>query len=200
MKFAPHHSALHPEQSRWTCDRFEHKGSIAFVHDVVVSRGRLPREYAPCDVIYTEMAWRPGYARFLDRAQAPASTFAQYLTSLNTVVSGLTIPVCVVTGKSLVRYFPQPTQRLDIFFPDTLHKKGQCVALVYRMTITHAVRETLDVLTEIAGRFNCVGDPCCGYGNTGRAFAEAGRRFVLSDFNARCIGWIAQHASLWYQP
>lgn len=196
IAFAPYHSALHPEQTAPAVDRFEHAGSVALVHDI--TSNALPRDYDACDVLYTEMAWRPGYQRFIERAGASASTFVDYIAALVSVIQQSLMPVCMVTGPALVRYFPVPTQRLHLLFPDALHKGGRCEALVYRTNVCADLRYTTDLVLYLADRFRVVGDPCCGYGNTGRAFATRGGRFVLSDFNPRCIGWVALHAPSWF--
>ncbi len=39
-----------------------------------------------------------------------------------------------------------------------------------------------------------------GYGRAGRIFYEAGKRFVMSDYNASCIGHIAKEWQMWVKP
>lgn len=192
--FAPHHSALPalPPVDRFTLGR-----SVALVHDLAAAGGELPPEYGACDVIYTEMAWRPGYATFLKRAGAAESSFKSYMGALAAMAERMTVPVYIVTGRSLERYFPVPDQRLSALFPDALHKGGRCVVLVYRDEFTGPERITLDICGALPDRFRCVGDPCCGYGNSGRVFAERGGDFVLSDFNPRCIAHVAASAPGW---
>jgi 2-polyprenyl-3-methyl-5-hydroxy-6-metoxy-1,4-benzoquinol methylase len=55
----------------------------------------------------------------------------------------------------------------------------------------------IEVIGHLARRYARVGDFCCGYGRTLRLFARHGKRFTGSDYNARCIGYIAEHAPEW---
>jgi len=193
-----YHSALHPPNDAQPAERFERDGSVAFVYDMAAHGGVLPAEYGDCDVLYTEMAWRPGYRIFQDRAGSEGTTsFAEYLEALSGMVSRMAVPACIVTAPSLVRYMPAPEQSLALRFPDDLHRNGRCVALVYRTTLAPDGDVTTDVLDDLAARYLHVGDPCCGYGNTGRAFVERGGRFTMSDINATCIGWIAENSVRW---
>jgi hypothetical protein len=137
------------------------------------------------------------YPKFLDRAGAKdTSTFSAYMGALAAFATR-SVPFVVVTGVSLLRYFPVPTMRLDIRFPRELHKGAECVVIAYNVVIPLSLQTTLDVIEWLASTYSCVGDPSCGYGNTGRVFVEHGKQCVMSDINAKCIGWIADHCAQW---
>ena len=102
-----YHSALHPPFDAPSADRFVRDGSVAFVYDLAAHGGVLPAEYGACDVLYTEMAWRPGYRIFQERAACSRPTsFAEYLEALSGMVSRVAVPACIITAPSLVRYMP----------------------------------------------------------------------------------------------
>ena len=50
---------------------------------------------------------------------------------------------------------------------------------------------------ELAARYSCIGDFCCGYGRTAKRFNEAGKRFVVSDYNPAWIGYMAKEWQGW---
>ena len=190
----PYHSALLPELATTPCKRVIFGESTAFVHDL--TRG-IPLDYDRCDVFYTEMPWRPGYAKFLERAGVSGtSSFLDYVKALCTITERQN-PFIVILGASLLRYFPDPTTRLNIRFPRDLHKGAECIAIAYNVDLPQGIRTTVDVTTWLAGAYSCVGDPSCGYGNTGRVFVENGKTCILSDINPKCIGWIAGQCADW---
>lgn len=56
-----------------------------------------------------------------------------------------------------------------------------------------------EVLALLARKYKKVGDWCCGYGYSGRVFLSQGREAVLSDYNAKCIGYIANNYQTWLE-
>jgi hypothetical protein len=53
-------------------------------------------------------------------------------------------------------------------------------------------KSTDDLLHYVARYHSCIGDFCCGYGQSARIFRSEGKQFVCSDFNASCIGFIRE--------
>lgn len=193
MGLLSYHSALRPPLAglAWRA-RFEGDGSCAFVYDLV-RHAALPAEYAGCDVLYTEMAWERGYPVFLERADAAQSTFAEYQAAIGAVIEATTLPVFLITGKAALRRLPAPASRQAMTI-----NGGDCLLAVYHTTYPCAHQTNLQLLEWLASRYQCVGDFCCGYGNTGRVFQQQqGKRWVMSDLNGACIDYIARHAHEW---
>jgi len=171
--------------------------SVAFVHDVMA--GPLPIEYADCDVIYADLPWRAGFAHYNDRAGvADDRTYRDFLAAVRDVIETRTVPAVIVTGRHALDSLPKPSQVLPVIMPVANGQPG--VALVYGMALISEwpKRGTPDgLLALLAATNRCVGDFCCGYGASAYAFLRAGRRFVASDYNPECIGYIAKNVGRW---
>lgn len=195
-----YHSALAPPlEAKPITEHVEIGESLAFTHDL---RHGLPIVYAACDVFYTDLPWRDGFLVFEARAGAvkaklegrPSTLtvsketprYEGFLQNVAAIVESVKQPVVLVTGKHALRGLPRPEHLYNTYL-----NGASAVALVYRTELKSYGNE-FEILRELAQRFNCVGDFCCGYGRTGRVFKEAGKRFVMSDFNPACIGRIAQ--------
>jgi hypothetical protein len=164
--------------------------SAAFVHDL--TRDGLPSAFNDCDVIYTEMAWRAGYDTFMKRAGRAPGGFRCYVEELAWMAEDTRVPFYLVTGKDILRRLPKPA-----IAAEGQLRKGGCMIAVYGTDLPLPAPDTLELLAALAARHQRVGDPCCGYGTAGRIFAERGKTFVLSDVNAKCIGYVARHAPSW---
>jgi hypothetical protein len=170
-------------------DYFSCASGIAFRYDITTRL--LPPEYGPCDVFYSDLPWRTcsGFKTFNDRADInDGRTYSGFMESISAIVTTVTIPTILLTGPHAKPYLPAPSYK----FPLRLNEYR---ALVYcfhfngRPPVTKTAAELLHALAQ---RFDCIGDFCCGYGTAGRIFAQYGKRFVMSDFNAQCIGVLAQ--------
>ena len=51
--------------------------------------------------------------------------------------------------------------------------------------------DNFDVSKIICKKYNKILNFCCGYGLTARDALEAGKRFICSDVNPRCVYYIA---------
>lgn len=165
-------------------------GSLAFVHDL---RKGIAPEWAACEVFYSDLPWRQGFAIFERRASSVKGeavdqnrTYRDFLGSVSEVVTLLKAPVILVTGRQSMSGLPQPTHAYHTYL-----NGAAAVAMVYRTELRDSSNE-LAILRELAARFNVGGDFCCGYGRTAKIFARAGKRFVVSDFNPACIGYMAE--------
>lgn len=151
----------------------------------------LPEAFASCDVLYSEPPWPRGQAVFDQRAGA-STDHAALLARCNEIARRLRIPVIYVGGISFLRRLHVPA-----LVPTTLNG-FPAVAACYRAVVPAGLPDAQAVLRLMSRRWGRVGDPMAGYGRAGRIFAQAGGSFVLSDYNARCIGYIAQHAKGWF--
>ena len=196
-----YHSSLDEPLSSKARQRFTIGDSVAFVADL--ARG-LPGAFAGCDLLYTEVAWERGYDRFVERAGG-GSDYAEYVEALSAIASSAEQPFIVVCGKAMTRLLPAPKTTTAVNLNTGGKFLAEAVALTYRCALPRVrVRhpgwtdlDTENLLRALARTYRRVGDPCCGYGSTGRIFAESGRSYVMSDINASCIGYIAEHAHKW---
>lgn len=190
-----YHSQLAPPVASRPADRYALGDSVAFRYDLtdVLSNkyGELPEEYRGCDILYSELPWRNGMDAFNERA-GMSVTYADFMAAVSRVVlTTPDIPVILVTGRHALSRLPEPSQVLT-----TSLNADPAVALLYN-TRTKPVNTATELITRIADRFDRVGDFCCGYGRTLRIFHRVGGTFVGSDYNASCIGYIADHAEGW---
>lgn len=190
MIVEPYHSALRPPVEFSESVSVEVALGSAFCWDFVEMG--IPDHYAPADVFYVETPWAGGMKEFERRAGRqelrPYRMFTEALTRAITDVHPR--PVIIVASRSIVKHLPKSDAVIQ-----TILNGDRCVALCYRVK-PHNPKcwraGTCYILSELASRFDCVGDFCCGYGNTGKAFASAGKRFILSDMNPKCIGGCAE--------
>lgn len=200
--YADYHSALRPAQSVTPRDRYEHEGSgsVALQHDILGGE-MLPVEYDSCDVLYSEIAWRPGFEKFNRRAglaDKEGRSYAEYLNAVSEIIKSTTQPKVMLAGKHALKGLPKPVQQIE----GTLNG-GVAVFLTYdgmhkpAPEIT-ANPDSWDVLAVLGQMYERVGDFCCGYGRSGMVFAKHEGSFVMSDYNRMCIGMVAREAEGWF--
>ena len=161
------------------------KECVAFSHDLTTEQG-LPNQFDPCDVFYSEIPWQHGYTKFYERAELKAnSSYSNFIESLKYVVSLMDRPFLLTGGKGLAKRIPEADEVRDI---SMVH----CDAWLYSYNckIPQDITTTLDLLDYLAEAYSCLGNFTCGYGHSGFKFLENGKRFVMSDINQYCIGYI----------
>jgi hypothetical protein len=169
--------------------------SKAFVWDVN-GHSTLPPEYRPCDILYTDLPWRSGYDRYLDRAGVLIRpSWESFMESVSGLIRGWWRPAVIVTGVHARDHLPPAAQELPVRMP--VAGRQQAVAYIYNAGFTPDWDDTDQLLDYLAARFHYVGDFCAGYGWAPRAFTRFGGSFVASDINPLCIGYIAAHAEEW---
>lgn len=183
-----YHSAHYPEQDATARHGYYSLRGCALVHDV--TSGPLPDEFRRCDVFYTDPPWQSGYDEFASRAGVLAPSYPEFMAALVAAIPQ-GIPAVIVSGKHAARYIPNSYQP----FPTRLNEHD-AVAYAQHVQLT-GLRTAEAIGRHLAVTYNCVGDPCCGYGNAARWFVQAGKRFVASDVNPKCIGYIAEHEKGW---
>lgn len=187
MNGQPYHSALHPALASESIlfHRFK-TGSVAMVHNLL---NPLPKEFDACDVLYADPPWPAGIERFDQRAGVvTAGGFDGIMAALTRIIGENTHrPVVLVIGKAALRRLPAPR----------MIRRTQLVGRPAILVSYHQYLDQLDgmngepvkyALGFLATKYQCIGDMTCGYGEASMAFHAAGKRFVASDYNARCIG------------
>lgn len=186
----PYHAALRPPLPAAGVDRYGQVGGAVFVHDLL--GGPLPADYDACDLIYADLPWRTGFDIFNARARVDdGRTYPALLAAVRDQVRKLGVPAVLVTGRRAVDDLDP-----DGITPVTLNGQA-AVAAQYGDVNIPAGLDARDVLRWLAGRYGHVGDPFCGYGRTVRMFTGRGKRFVASDYNRTCVGFVAAHALEW---
>jgi hypothetical protein len=184
----PYHSALYNPIRYKKAQSFEIGKSRAFVWDIF---SEIPKIDA--DIIYLETAWYKGYDIYQKRAgNETKKTYGDYLDRINEIIVLSGLPAIVITGKHAVPHFKNNT---GLFHGNYLHDYP-CVAIAYNAEIPEKVANVVSI-EYLAERYNKVWDFNCGYGLTGKIFAEAGKEFILTDINPECIGFIEAHAREW---
>jgi hypothetical protein len=170
------------------------KWGVAFQQDVTED---MPDEYDKCDVMYSEISWTQGVKKFNERAGVNKS-YKEYIDGINDIIDNYYLtPIFIVAGKKEAKLL-EPT---DMQIRSKLNG-APCVIYCYHISpdmFTH-VGSLLDVqadckelIIELADIFNCIGDFCCGYGRTGAIFSSFDKRFVMSDYNGKCITYIKNY-------
>ena len=176
-----YHTALKPEHDAAPCQTVVADDSIAFCHDIFAG---LPDEYDFAQVIYTEIPWLDGFDTFEGRAGASGRDYASFLAALSNIIMESSLPMVIVAGKKARKYLPEPVEAYS-----TKLNGAPAAAYCYRIGLSNYASD-MDILAELTRRFDVGGDFCCGYGRTAKAFRDAGKRFVVSDYNPTCIGHI----------
>lgn len=193
---SPYHSALKPDlQVSLELDHFEAGGNVVFRMDLV--DGPDYSQFSACDLIYAEPAWKDGYDVFARRAGTVEGRFQDYLEAIGGAIEhfiGCGVPVVLLAGTAMVKKLPTPSAVRTVKlhnYPSVLAGWG------HELEVVRDGCDSFSAIAALADRHQRVGDFCCGYGNTGRIFAAAGRQFVMSDHNRRCIAYVAQNIMGW---
>lgn len=192
-----YHSAHRPAQDSPALDRWEGDRCLAFVHDLMAAP-TLPSEFDACDVLTAEIPWQRGFETFNERAGVDDDrTYRTFLQRVSEIVDSTTVPVYLITGRHALRRLPEPDTMTG-----TKLNEWDALILGYRPAPEIGAAHygvAQEMLHALAQGYGCAGDFCAGYGRTGRFFLRSGKCAVLSDFNPRCIGYIAEHALGWVQ-
>jgi hypothetical protein len=211
----PYHSALKNNSIEQldSKDRVAINGSIAFTYDVMSGK-QLPFEYDACDVLYAEIPWKHGFDIFNSRAdkanvitqETKWRRYDDFLLRILQITQSSKKPTFLLVGQFFSSYLlKHNAKEMFIKYPIMLNN-GK--AWIYCANLynpfnwlfldkyhTHTSTETL--ISDLAQRFERVGDFMCGYGTTGRIFMMNKKKFVMSDYNSKCIGHIADVAKNW---
>lgn len=183
-----YHTALsygHEHSEVSSIERVEFTDGVALRHDIWRD---LPADFDACDVIYAEPPWPIGYQVFNERANVTAPPWSAFQVRLadhaaERLAAG--VGTILLGGKLALRYHPNATK----VQPVTLNH-DRVNLICYGVETEGAT--TIDVMNDVASRFACIGDYCCGYGRTITIVRRHAKRFVMSDHNGQCIGYIAK--------
>ena len=188
----PYHSALKPPLDCPPADRDECEYGKVLRRDVF--RG-LGSDFRECDVFYTEPPWPRGFTVFNERAGHETDrTFGDLARQLSGLARSLVPPVIYLVGIGTLSLY-KPHDQIEISLRRT--DKFRALAISWRLELPRTLECAEDLLAWLAENHDCVGDFMAGYGRTGRIFAGLGKRFVLADLNAHCVGYISQHMRDW---
>lgn len=183
-----YHSALHDELPvDGTLDYYETPQGLVFQYDL--TQGIHPR-FRRAEVVYSEPAWKDGYAKFAQRAGVPTDPsyagYLRYLATIDSIINELGVPAYVVLGKHMLKWVhPEYTQSIN------LHGY-ECLLGIWHTHESVPGHTNDEVLAWVADRYGTVLDFSCGYGNVARAMTERGKQFICSDLNPKCIYYIAR--------
>ena len=181
-KYDGYHTALaDPGPYRARASYAAGRYGIALQYDLM---DMAPSEaFAQCDVFYSDLPWRSGFDTFEARAGKGGRAYADFLAAAKWHVETFAKPTVFVTGKhALAALNPELTY-------ETRLNGAPALAMCWGLRLADTSSEHA-ILAEIAARFGCLGDYCCGYGRTGRYAINAGKRYVMSDMNEHCIAYI----------
>lgn len=168
---------------------FTHQKCFGIVNDLIENK-TLPKQFATCDVFYSEMPFRAGFPIFEERARsghADQRTYEDLLEGARRAVNFFLerkIPGCVICSKKDMKALPDPGRVIGV----DLNGYGESMAIYGDIPerIDNETNETF--IHGLASYFNRIGDFTCGYGIAPRIFFSRGKTFVASDYNPDCIG------------
>jgi hypothetical protein len=181
------HSALKNHNQRPTGPNPWAGHGLAFEWDLY-GQSQLPTQYADADVLFSVLPWPNGWSVFEERAEATGGnrTYTGFMQSVVTLAESSAMPCYFLTAKRSLSLLPRTWRRGKIrLFGEVVDLVGSGPPITV---------EPLDVslfLKALARQYNCVGDFCCGFGQTARIFAECGKRYVASDYNAECVAYVS---------
>jgi len=185
-----YHSALtQPLKIEKELSYYGNNGNFVIKRDICKG---LPEEFRLCDVIYSEPSWLMGYEKFLSRASTEGSDYKKYIESISGIIKKTNKPIWIVTGRHALKHFPIPhhSQEIKLFHHDAFLLGWNDRSLDW--TDFGSIKTTDNLLEILSDTYDRVGDFCCGYGNTARAFLNKGKEFVMSDINGKCVYYIAK--------
>ena len=197
MQKFKYHTALNisnlNSQSEKSCEFFEYNGNVCFKKDILT--GDLDDRFNVCDIFYSEPPWRYGYKIFEKRAGYNyKSDFRGFLKNIHKIIKAQNKPFFIVGGK----------QDYEIIFSDAdfisnteiAQHKTKCLCYIYNLNKEIFSKidfsNNLTLIQSLAKNFHCIGDFCCGYGNTGIVFDSFKKNFVMSDADPKCIGYLQE--------
>lgn len=156
-------------------------GNTAMYNNIV---NGLPFEFSKCDILYTELSWVAGIDKFNNRSNEETS-YEEYMIGVSKTIKSSCRATIIISGKKDKPYLPYTDTILDIKL-----NGANAQAYVYNHVVKGEHYTTNALLEYLSNEFNCIGDFCCGYGNSGHVFMKNNKNFVMSDYNKKCITYI----------
>ena len=188
------HSAHNPEIDVKPCEfhRFA-DDSIALQHDI--TKGHLPEAFDCCDCFYAEPPWRYGIKTFNKRAGSDDHSLTDVVRGIAAVIENETRPIALMVSRADLPLYQRLCPPIDKIINTTI---GAFKTQYETRVLVWNYKRPLDPMTTKSIRrsllidHSCVGDFCCGYGHTAVDARSMNKRFVCSDYNARCIGHLKE--------
>lgn len=162
----------------------EYKGRRvhAFAHNVL---NGWDDRFGGADVIYTEPAWRDGFKKFMALA-GQTGTHTEYLKNTREIIQRLGKPAYVFCGKHMFKVLDA-----DEYRPIILREYGyhEYVAVFNEDRHIEATT-TSELISKLCENYGTLLDFNCGCGNVLNSCKNEDTRFILSDVNPDCIGYI----------
>jgi len=164
---------------------FQKDGSTAFVCDLL-SIDTLPLEFSRCDILYSELPFEAGFKIFESRVgHSGDRSYKNLCIKIDVLLAKSATPAILICGKKTLKFLSsRVTER-----PSSING-GKAMLAFYGEPFEWLNGSAESVVEQLAIRYNCLGDFMCGYGRTARVAIDHGKRFVLSDYNPYCIGYI----------
>ena len=157
--------------------------SVAFYHDI--TKGKLPDEYSKCDCIYSHLPSEMSLKYFDVLADCEDGVrYKELLNVVSKIIQDLSVPTFIISNISALKSLPEASEYKII------PNDNKALLYCYNTKYPFQGKSTEDLLENLALRFNCIGDFCCGHGEPGRTFKHSGKEFVMSDCNKHCVGYI----------
>jgi hypothetical protein len=196
-----YHSAIRPYVTGSTrLDRWSDKSlGVAIKHSIMDG---LPPEFAEADVLYTESPWGDfGQEVFAKRAGVESPPWLDVMKMVGKILSADSRPAIVISSIAsrtvLAAHSAAPVllngaPAVAFAWNYQLPELGADGLRMYRRSVPITLHAE-EMLESLAAKYQCVGDFFCGNGRSGSVFARHRKRFVMSDLNASCIGYIAEY-------
>lgn len=160
--------------------------NIAFLHNI---ENEYHEFYQDVDILYSEPAWAHGYNLFMNKSKFKSSNFYNYVKNICKFIVKSKKPAVIICGKKDSALYKK---LLPFTSQEIILKIHNCksVALFFKLQPNIIFQDNEEILEYLSTKYNCVGDFCCGYGNTADAFYSKGKNFVVSDVIPECIAYI----------
>ena len=124
--------------------------------------------------------------------------YFDFVGAVSRIITNSSAAFVLAWGKHAERLLPPCDWKMPMASGDHDYGNGMIFygwGLSYPPASRLLTREQM--LVGLCNNYSCIGDFCCGYGETGYYAILAGKRFVLSDHNPQCIGDIAENHGGW---
>lgn len=167
-------------------------GCEAFCHDI--SFGVVPLQAFRADVVYAETAWKKGVDKFNARAGSQTS-YDDYFDGINRLIKQLgDKPIIILSGALEAKKL----LHCENVFESKING-ARAFLYCYNIKLPKELekKDSQEIIKLLSNIYDSVYDFSCGYGRTGRIFLENNKTYYMSDYNAKCIRYIANNHKSW---
>lgn len=180
--------------------------SVVFRHDIVSKE--IHPFFKDAEAIYSEPAWPAGYAIFCERANKTiirGLDYSSYLLSILSVVYALKVPTYLIIGARMGKLIDSligdyiPDLDIDWTFPTKIlgYRAYVLTAFLTQDQINNLldqqcnIKNNTDIIEHVTSNHDHILDFSCGYGNIVESAMRKGKKFICSDFNGKCVYYVA---------